>query len=49
MSMPQPGLSLAAYLGLFRQRRAELLARGEVAGHPVGLEYMIVAVTCVFS
>jgi hypothetical protein len=29
--------SLAEYLGLFRQRRAELLQRGEVAGHPASV------------
>ena len=28
------GITLAAYLALFRDRRAELLARGEAAGHP---------------
>jgi hypothetical protein len=27
-------LTLAGYLGLYRQRRADLLARGQVAGHP---------------
>ena len=29
------GTTLAGYLTLFRDRRADLLARGEVAGHPV--------------
>ncbi len=28
------GMTLASYLGLFRSRRAELLDRGEPAGHP---------------
>ena len=31
------GITLAGYLSLFRQRRAELLARGEASGHPVGV------------
>jgi hypothetical protein len=29
--------TLAGYLGLFRQRRADLLARGTAAGHPVSV------------
>jgi hypothetical protein len=29
----RPGTSLAGYAGLFRERQAELLARGEAAGH----------------
>ena len=28
------GTTLAGYLSLFRDRRADLLARGEAAGHP---------------
>jgi Tetratricopeptide repeat len=32
--MQATGTSLARYLPLFRDRQAELLARGEVAGHP---------------
>ena len=32
--MQATGISLAGYRGLFRERQAELLARGEAAGHP---------------
>jgi Domain of unknown function (DUF4062)/Tetratricopeptide repeat len=32
--MQATGTTLARYLGLFRDRQADLLARGEVAGHP---------------
>jgi len=31
------GTSLASYVALFRGRRADLLARGETAGHPAGV------------
>jgi Tetratricopeptide repeat len=31
------GITLAGYLSLFRDRRADLLARGEAAGHPAGV------------
>ena len=31
--MQAAGRSIAAYLALFRQRRADLLARGEIAGY----------------
>ena len=31
------GASLATYVSLFRDRRADLLARGEVAGHPASV------------
>jgi Domain of unknown function (DUF4062)/Tetratricopeptide repeat len=31
------GITLAGYLALFRDRRADLLARGETPGHPAGV------------
>ena len=32
--MRATGISLAGYVSVFRDRRADLLARGEAAGHP---------------
>jgi len=31
------GITLAGYVSVFRERRADLLARGEAAGHPAGV------------